>query len=165
MSLTSHTDHGTSVRAHIHHSAGRGCRTPARPKAPSSASTCAGPHGQPPHHAAGSSGESSRASHPARQAIIGYLAASGSGATTAMASATCHAPAGGWAPLEATWWTWVAPMKHNASVTAASAAYAARRSCGERQFHAGAGLGPASTWMRPRPAADAISGRRLTVSA
>ena len=86
MSLISHTHHGMSVSAHIHHSAGRRCRIAARQNAPSSARICGGPHGQPPHQAAGSSGESSSASHPARQASIGCLAASGSGSTTTRAS-------------------------------------------------------------------------------
>ena len=165
MSLISHPHHGMSVSAHIHHSAARRCRTAARQKAPSSTISCGGPQGQPPHQAAGSSGESSRASHPVRHASIGYFAASGSGATTARASATCHALAGGWEPLVATWCTWVTLMKHSASVAAASAAYSARRSCRERQRHAGAGSGPASTWIRAGQAAAAIPGNRFTISA
>jgi len=70
-SAASHSHHGMRVSAHIHHSAGRGWRTPARQNAPSSASTCPRPHGQPPHQAAGTSGAPSSASHPILQASIG----------------------------------------------------------------------------------------------
>jgi len=41
---------------------------------------------------------------------------------------------------------------HNASVATPRAAYAARRSRGERHLHAGAGAGPISTWISPRQA-------------
>jgi hypothetical protein len=165
MSFTNHPTQGMSVSDHIHHTAARRCRTAARQKTPSIASTCGGPHGQPPHQAAGSSGDSSRTNHPTRQAAIGYVTASGSGSTAAIASTTCQAPAGDWAPPEAAWFTWVALTKHSASVAAPSAAYSARRCCCEGRRHAGAGSGPVSTWMRACRAADAIADSRFTVTA
>ena len=88
-SAASHSHHGMRLSAHIHHSAGRCWRIPARQNAPSSARICPAPHGQPPRQAAGTSGASSSASHPIRQASIGYRAASGSGATTGTASSSC----------------------------------------------------------------------------
>ena len=96
MRTTSHSPHGMRVSAHIQASTGRGCRIPASTNAASSAATCGGPHGQPPHQAAGTSGDSSRASHPARQAAIGYRAASGSGSTRTAASSRCPAVGGNW---------------------------------------------------------------------
>ena len=103
------------------------------------ASICPGPHGQPPHQAAGTSGATSRASHPIRQASIGYLAASGSGATTGTASSSCP----GWAK---------APTRlaaQSTSVTTPSAAYPARRSCDDCHRHTGGGSGPVSTRISP----------------
>ncbi len=162
-SAVSHSHHGMRVSAHIHHSSGRGWRTPASQKAPSRASSCGGPHGQPPHQAAGTSGVSSSASHPSRQASMGYRAASGSGATTATASARCARLAGSWptgfrivagsSPCRpATPRIWPALTMQSASVASPSAAYAARRSCGERHLHTGAGAGPISTMISPHHA-------------
>src|SRR6516165_4203977 len=119
-SAMSHRHHGMRLSAHIHHSSGRRWRIPARQNAPSMASICPGPHGQPPHQAAGTSGTSSSASQPIRQASIGYLAASGSGATAGKASSSCPSPAKLPTRLAA----------HSASVTTPSAAYPNRRSRG-----------------------------------
>ena len=139
MSAASHSDHGMRLSAHIHHSSGRCWRIPARKNAPSMARICPGPHGQPPHQAAGTSGTSSSASQPIRQASIGCLAASGSGATTGMASSSCPGRAKA-PPRLAT---------QRTAVATTSAACAAWRSCAERHRHTGGGSGPASTWISP----------------
>ncbi len=133
--IASQRHQGMRVSAHIHHRAARSCRTAARQNTASSASTCGGPQGQPPHQPAPTSGLSSRPSQPTRQASIGSLAASGSGSTTRTASSACHRLGGGVAAAEATRYTWVALMKHIASVTPMSTARAGR----DRQLHARAG--------------------------
>ena len=154
--------------------------------APSSAATCGGPHGQPPHQATGTSGASSRPSQPARQASIGYRAASGSGSTSAAASSRCPMVGGSWlvsgtaGPCSAGTPCRVPALRMiSASVPRASAAYAARRSWAERHRQADGGAGRASTWTRAahqrrgtadpghgiRPAAGALPGVRVTSSA
>ncbi len=105
---------------------------------------------------------SSRPSQPARQASIGYRAASGSGNTTTRATKSCERLAGGWTPEAATGCTWVTLIQPIATVAAASAAYAARRSAGDRQRQAGAGAEPVRAWMSPCHAADATRGIRCT---
>ncbi len=160
MSAISHRPHGIRLSAHIQASAARGWRIPARANAPSSAATCGGPHGQPPHQAAGTSGDSSRPSHPARQASIGYRAASGSGSTRTAASSRCSMVGGNWlVPGTGDPCSAATPCKVPAfrmmspTVVRASAAYAARRSWSERHGQATAGAGRASTCTSaPAPA-------------
>ena len=50
--------------------------------------SCTGPHGHAPHQEMCSTGVSTRASQASRQPSSGYLAASGSGTTTATAART-----------------------------------------------------------------------------
>ena len=85
-------------------------------------------------------------------------AASGSGNTTTSARASCAWLADSWPLPEVTWCTWVTLIQPIATVTAASAAYAVRRSAGDRQRQAGSGAAPVRAWMSPCHAANATRG-------